>query len=180
MKTIEQSNDDIKEHKSSGNSVKQVSDVYHTFEDLYKRELVLFRLISSLCPKLCFKTLKHYDEENDPMFDGDFMVGIYTTVGPASYHFKLKYLDAFSHLEFQEHGPRYEGYTEEEKNEKINYITNLINSGHTEDDILDMILQNSNLDDSLKPIKKKSFKGQDPIDIYVDPYHGKTKINIKR
>ena len=114
------------------------------------------------------------------MFDGDFMVGIYTPLGPASYHFKLKYLDAFSHLEFQEHGPRYEGYTEEEKNEKINYITNLINSGHTEDDILDMILQNSNLDDSLKPIKKKSFKGQDPIDIYVDPYHGKTKINIKR
>ena len=84
MKTIEQINSDIVEHKNSGRSVKKVSDVYHTFEDLYKRELVLFRLVSSLCPKLCFKTRKHYDEENDPMFDGDFMVGIYTHLCTAS------------------------------------------------------------------------------------------------
>ena len=161
MKTIEQINGDIRDHKNNGGSVKKVSDVYHTFEDLYKRELVLFRLISSLCPKLCFKTLKHFDEENDPMFNGDFMVGIYTPLGPASYHFKLRYLDAFSHIEFQDHGPRYEGYTEEEKNERINYITNLINSGYTEDDILDMILHNSNLDYSLKPIEIKPLTKDD-------------------
>ena len=71
MRTIEQINNEIEEQKNSGKSVKQISDVYHTFEDLYKREMVLFRLVSSLCPKLCFKTLKHYDEENDPMFNGD-------------------------------------------------------------------------------------------------------------
>ena len=173
MKTIEQINDEILEHKSSGKSVKKVSDVYHTFEDLYKREMILFRLVSSLCPKLCFKTLKHYDEENDPMFDGDFMVGIYTPLGPASYHFKLKYLDAFSHIELQDHGPRYEGYSEDEKNERINYVSDLINSGHTEDDILDLIMNNSILDDSLKPIMKMSIKEKKDI----NQSHVKMKVN---
>ena len=167
MMNVEKINGAIKEYKNSGKSVKQVSDVYHTFEDLYKRELVLFRLISSLCPKLCFKTLKHFDEDNDPMFNGDFMVGIYTPLGPASYHFKLKYLDKFSHIEFQDCGPRYEGYTEEEKNERINCVSNLINSGHTEDDIVNLIMCNPNLDDSLKPIRRNLMGGDVTNSSYV-------------
>ena len=153
MKNIESINNDIKDYKNTGNSVKNVSDVYHTFADLYERERVLFRLITTLCPKLCFKTLKHFDEDNDPMFNGDFMVGLYTPLGPVSYHFKLKFLDYFSHIEFQEYGPRYDGYSEKEKNYRIDYISNLILSGKTQDDILNMIFQNEELDDSLKPIQ---------------------------
>ena len=107
------------------------------------------------------------------MFDGDFMVGIYTPLGPASYHFKLKYLDAFSHIELQDYGPRYEGYSEDEKNERINYVSDLINSGHTEDDILDLIVNNSNLDDSLKPIMKMSIKEKKGI----NQSHVKMKVN---
>jgi len=159
MEIIEKINAEIKDYKrETGNSVKKISDSHHSFGDLYNREMVLFRCITSFCPKLCFKTLEHYDEENDPMFNGDFMVGIYTPLGPASYHFKLKYLKSFSHIEFQNHGPRYEGYTEEEKNERINYISDLINAGQTQDDILNMINNNPNLDDSLKPVDKTSLK----------------------
>ena len=69
----------------------------------------------------------------------------------------MKFLNEFSHIEFQEYGPRYEGYSEEEKNERINYISNLINSGKTQDEILDMILNSPNLDDSLKPIRQSVY-----------------------
>ena len=158
METIKRINAEIIDYKKeTGKSVKEVSDSHHTFGDLYTRDMVLFRCLSAFCPKLCFRTLKHYDEENDPIsnFNGDFMVGIYTPLGPASFHFKLEYFDDFSHIEIQDHGPEYEGYTEEEKNERINYITYLVNAGLTQDDILSMIMNNSDLDDSLKPIPKK-------------------------
>jgi len=81
-------------------NTKKLSDVHHTFGDLYTRERVLFRLITCIYPRLCFKSLYHYDEENDPMFNGDFMVGMYTPKGPIAYHFKLAYLSDFTHLSF--------------------------------------------------------------------------------
>ena len=147
-------NDIIKVNKQVKTiNTKKVSDVYHTFGDLYTRERVLFRLITCIYPRLSFKSLYHYDEENDPMFDGDFMVGLYTPKGPISYHFKLQYLEDFAHLEFLPRGPKYDNYSEEEKNERLNYISEMIISGKTEDDILYDIINNPDLDESFKPFQ---------------------------
>ena len=145
-------NDVIKASKAAKTvNTKKISDVHHTFGDLYNRERILFRLITFALPKLSFKSLYHYDEENDPMFNGDFMVGLYTPRGPISYHFKLKYLDDFAHLDFSPRGPRYDNYSEDEKNERINCITQMIEANKTEDEILAEILGNPDLDESLKP-----------------------------
>lgn len=56
---------------------------------------------------------KHFDEENDPMFNGCFIVGINTPNGVATYHFKLEYWDEFPIKEI-EHAPQYDGYSPEE------------------------------------------------------------------
>ena len=145
-------NDIIRTSKGTGTvKTKKISDTHHTFGDLYARERALFRLITCCYPRLAFKSLHHYDEENDPMFNGDFMVGLYTPDGPISYHFKLEFLDDFSHIEFSPKGPRYDGYTEDEKSERINNLCEMIIAGKTEDEVLSMIINNPNLDDSLKP-----------------------------
>lgn len=147
-------NEIIKSHKKGKTiNTKNISDGHHTFGELYNRELVLFRLVTSAYPKLSFKSLKHYDEENDPIFNGDFMVGIYTPKGPITYHFKLEYLDSFKHISYIPKGPKYDNYTEDEKNERINYLSDMIISGKTEDDILIEILSNKELDKSYKPIQ---------------------------
>ena len=132
-------------------NTKEISDVHHTFGDLYNRERVLFRVITCIFPRLSFKSLYHYDEENDPMFNGDFMVGLYTPKGPISYHFKLKYLEDFSHLEFLPRGPKYDNYTEDDKNDRINLVAQMIADNKTEDEILAEIWNNPDLDESLKP-----------------------------
>lgn len=96
--------------KSNGINVKQVSDGNHTFEELYEQRMILFSIICDTFPELSWKSRKHFDEENDPMFNGCFVVGINTPLGVATYHFKLKYWDIFHIKEF-DHAPEYEGYT---------------------------------------------------------------------
>lgn len=136
-------------------TTKKISDTHHTFGDLYTRERILLRLITSIFPTLSFKSLHHYNEESDPMFNGDFMVGLYTPKGPIAYHFKLKYLDEFSHLDFTPNGPKYDNYTEEEKNERLNYMTNMIIAGKTADEIMNEIESNTKLHNSCKPLTRK-------------------------
>ena len=56
---------------------------------------------------------KHFDEENDPMFEGCFIIGINTPTGEATYHIKLKYWEMFDVPEI-EHAPKYDGYSSDE------------------------------------------------------------------
>ena len=49
----------------------------------------------NLLPDISWKSKKHNDEENDPMFSGDFIAGINTPNGITTYHIKLQYWDLF-------------------------------------------------------------------------------------
>ena len=112
-------NRQIKEGKESGViRPKLVSDTHHTFKDLYRRIAVLFGVLCSLKPEISWKSRKHFDEENDPMFNGDFLVGINTPKGVAAFHFKLQYWDLFSVPEI-ERAPEYDGYSEEDVLERL-------------------------------------------------------------
>ncbi len=82
----------IKEEKKQHHiNTKEISDGHHTFEELYRHRLILFCTLCNCNPNLSWKSKKHFDEENDPMFEGDFIAGINTPLGVATYHFKLKY-----------------------------------------------------------------------------------------
>ncbi len=94
-------------------SIKDVSDGHHTFRELYKQRLILFCTICNLFPELSFKSKMHFDEENDPMFNGCFIAGINTPLGVATYHFKLEYWDLFEIPEI-ERAPKYDNYKSED------------------------------------------------------------------
>ena len=67
----------------------------------------------NLLPDISWKSKKHYDEENDPIFSGDFIAGINTPEGIATYHIKLQYWDLFD-VPKLEIVPKYDSYDNEE------------------------------------------------------------------
>ena len=95
-----------------------ISDGHHTFEELYKQRAILFATLCNSYKELSFKTKKHFDEENDPMYNDDFLAGIYTPEGIVTYHIKLKYWDLFDIPEI-ERGPKYDGYDNNEVLKRI-------------------------------------------------------------
>lgn len=116
---IKEVNSLLQKEKRDGNiSVKEVSDGHHTFEELYKNRLILFCSLCNCFPNLSWKSRKHFDNENDPMFDGDFIAGINTPQGIATYHFKLEYWDLFEVPEI-DRAPKYDNYSNEEVMNRI-------------------------------------------------------------
>lgn len=82
MNKIIEINELIKTYKNDGLiSSKEVSDGHHTFEELYKQRMTMFCTICNCFPNLSWKSKKHFNEGNDPMFNGDFIAGINTPEG---------------------------------------------------------------------------------------------------
>lgn len=102
-------------------NTKKISDKRHTFGELYIQRLYLFSIICCQNKDIAWKSKRHFDEENDPMFDGDFIVGLYTEEGPASYHFKMEFWDLFD-VEEIPNAPKYDGYTPQEALERFRSI----------------------------------------------------------
>lgn len=124
MSKTEEINNMIKENKQLRViSTKDIGDGYHTFDELYEQKIVLFSVICNSYPKLSWKSKKHFDEENDPMFNGCFIVGINTPKGVATYHFKLKYWNEFDIPEL-ECAPKYDGYSSDEVLTRIKSLKN--------------------------------------------------------
>lgn len=87
-----------------------VTDGYHTFNDLYHHRTMLFRVICGVFPKLAWKTLKH---EDGSMYPNMFLVGISTPKGDATYHCDLDpYWNLFDVVELPR-GPKFDGHTPE-------------------------------------------------------------------
>lgn len=122
MDKILEINELIKIYSKTGViSAKDISDGHHTFKELYLQRLIMFCTICNCFPTISWKSKKHFDEENDPMFNGDFIAGINTPEGIASYHFKLEYWDLFDIPEI-DRAPKYDNYT---TNDVMNRILSL-------------------------------------------------------
>lgn len=90
-----------------------VSDGYHTFDELYHHRAILTSLICNQNPDRCWKSRNHHPDD-DPMYDGMFIVGIRTPFGQATYHYDLDpYWDLF-HIEEKEYAPKWDGHTPDE------------------------------------------------------------------
>lgn len=118
MKTIDEINEAIRKLKDSGQSVKDISDTHHTFGECYDIRNEYFMALCHSYPELAWKSKKHFDEINDPMFDGDFIAGINTPKGSITRHPKLELWDEFDVQEI-DHAPMYDGYTEEVEKERV-------------------------------------------------------------
>ena len=117
-------------------STKNISDKWHTFEDLYNHRMAFNIALCNMLRKrngleealynefpssvtpyephtYCYKSKRHHDNENDPMFEGSFIVVIESPNGQISYHYKLAEWDKFK-IEEREEANKYDGHTPED------------------------------------------------------------------
>ena len=88
-----------------------VSDGYHTFNELYEHRAILFCVICHSHPDRAWKSKKHDD---GTMYEGMFIVGLNTEYGQVTYHFDIEpYWDLFLVEEFA-HAPKWDGHTSEQ------------------------------------------------------------------
>ena len=96
--------------------VGEVSDGYHTFNELYHHRAVLFSVICNANPDIAWKSKLH---DTGDMFEGMFIVGIETSQGQATYHYDIEpYWDMYKVKEL-ERAPKWDGHTPEQAIERI-------------------------------------------------------------
>jgi hypothetical protein len=93
-----------------------LSDGYHTFNELYHHRAILFSVICNEHPDISWKSKLHHD---GTMFDGMFIVGINTPEGQATYHYDINpYWDMFRVRELEK-APEWDGHTPTQAIERI-------------------------------------------------------------
>ena len=96
-----------------------VSDGYHTFNELYHHRAILFSVICNTFKDKAWKSKKH---DTGDMFDGMFIVGIETPQGQATYHYDINpYWDMFEVKELPK-APKWDGHTPEEAIRRISIL----------------------------------------------------------
>lgn len=110
----EQPTADVVEIPKSG--IGDLSDGYHTFNELYHHRAVLFSVICNLFKDKAWKSKKH---DTGDMYDGMFIVGIETPQGQATYHYDIApYWEMFNVKELP-NAPKWDGHTPEEAIRRI-------------------------------------------------------------
>ena len=85
-----------------------LSDGYHTFNELYHHRAILFSVICNSMPDKAWKSKLH---DTGDMYEGMFIVGIETPDGQATYHYDINpYWDMFKVKELEK-APTYDGHT---------------------------------------------------------------------
>lgn len=98
----------IKEHFELVEKIKtgELSDGYHTFNELYYHRAVLFSVICNSHKDIAWKSKKHHD---GTMYNGMFIVGIDTPQGQYSYHYDMNIWSMFDVKEL-EYAPKWDGH----------------------------------------------------------------------
>ena len=87
---------------------KEISDGYHTFDELYYHRTALFACLVSLQPRqMAFKSWRHADGS---MYEGYFIAGIFTSGGWSTYHCESRWWPLFSCSE-RDRAPEWDGHT---------------------------------------------------------------------
>ena len=105
-------------------SVGELSDGYHTFNELYHHRAVLFAV---LCSKFKSKAWKSKLHDDGTMYDGMFIVGINTPMGQVTYHYDIDpYWDMFN-IKERKKAPKFDGYTPDDVPKRLlSLITNTV------------------------------------------------------
>lgn len=91
---------------TEGKIAGEISDGYHTFNELYHHRMVLFSIICNSNKDKAFKSKLHAD---GTMFDDYFIVGVNTPEGHYTYHYHMNNWDRFQVKEL-EHAPEWDGH----------------------------------------------------------------------
>lgn len=95
-------------------SIGDISDGYHTFNQLYYQRLILSAVIINRFSAHyeTFKSKRHSDGE-ECFGGGWFIVGIKTPHGWYTYHYQMEYWDMFK-CPVRDRAPEWDGHTEED------------------------------------------------------------------
>lgn len=106
---VEQINKTIEDNREKDESFNSgdISDTYHTFDELYYHRMLLSSVVFNTHSHLTWKSKQHDD---GTMFDGMFIVGIETPEGSFTYHYDLEHWDKFNATEL-EFGRPWDGHT---------------------------------------------------------------------
>lgn len=100
----------LNKHILYAKSIDDISDGYHTFDELYHHRMCLFSVICNLFPDKSWKSWKHHD---DTMYDDYFIVGIDCPEGQYSYHYHKSKWDMFKVKELA-NAPEWDGHKPED------------------------------------------------------------------
>lgn len=102
----------------------EVSDGYHTFNELYQHRHLLFCALSHMAslrrePPYCWKSKTHWIDGNlEPVWDGWFVAGVELGGKMITYHLRLEYWDTFDGIE-REQAPPHDGHTSQDVIERL-------------------------------------------------------------
>ena len=100
--------------------ISNLSDGYHTFNELYHHRAILFSVICNAMPDKAWKSKLH---DTGDMFDGMFIVGIETPEGQATYHYDIEpYWNMFKVKEL-ERAPKWDGHTPQDAIDRITRLS---------------------------------------------------------
>ena len=100
-------------------NIGDLSDGYHTFNELYNHRAILTAKLFNTYFHLAWKSKLHDD---GTMYEGMFIVGINTPNGMATYHYDIDpYWDMFKVKELKK-APKWDGHTPDEAIERINSL----------------------------------------------------------
>lgn len=115
---IEQVQNIMDRFRGRNGSCGELSDGYHTFNELYHHRSMLFASLLLMLPRDdIWKSRQHHDPEF-PMYDGMFIAGVDTPFGQATYHMENPYWDIFRVPELERATP-FDGHTPEEAIERL-------------------------------------------------------------
>ncbi len=101
----------------------EVSDGYHTFNELYDHRCILFIALMQSNPELSWRSQQHADGE---VWEGWFIAGMELPTGDITYHLPMKYWDKLNsviQLRTRSHAPEWDGHTPADV---INYLSKWI------------------------------------------------------
>lgn len=84
----------------------EISDGYHTFNELYHHRMILFAVICNSYKAQAWKSKLHHD---GTMYDDYFIVGITTPKGDYTYHYHMDDWDYFDVKELP-NAPEWDGH----------------------------------------------------------------------
>ena len=109
---------DVFEMTYEAGGIGEISDGYHTFNELYYHRMILFSVICNMNRSKAWKSWKHHDGS---MYNDYFIVGIDTPEGQYSYHYHKEHWDRFN-VEELENAPEWDGHEPKDINRLISLI----------------------------------------------------------
>ena len=92
------------------NDLGEVSDGYHTFDELYNHRHLLFIALMRSNPEMSWRARVH---EDGSMYEGWFVAGMELSTGNISYHLPVEMWELldFSKITTMKNAPKFDGHT---------------------------------------------------------------------